>query len=365
MNKKILFLIPSLRYNDGIACAIMNYYMSLIESGWIVDFMLVEEGENAWNQQISGRGKIYRLPNVNKYNPVIKRTIETIIRKGDYSIVHVNIPGHVALMTLIAAQRNNVKIRIFHCHNPKNILTIKTSVSTYIYDHLCFPKATHFVACSNSTGVSRFGEREFKVIKNVIDPVKFRFNEASRKENREALRMNDNFVVGVVARISAQKNPKFILECFAKFKKLQENAKLIWIGDGEMKPELEVSIDSMGLQNECILLGKKSDVENWYAAMDLFFLPSKFEGLGIVFLEAQCTGLPCLGSTNVPVETEVTDLMYRLDLGKSAEQWAIEMKKISETKLKRHSRAQEFIDAGYTHEATKNDLVEYYNSLIK
>ena len=149
------------------------------------------------------------------------------------------------------------------------------------------------------------------------------------------------------------------------FKKLQENAKLIWIGDGEMKPELEVSIDSMGLQNECILLGKKSDVENWYAAMDLFFLPSKFEGLGIVFLEAQCTGLPCLGSTNVPVETEVTDLMYRLDLGKSAEQWAIEMKKISETKLKRHSRAQEFIDAGYTHEATKNDLVEYYNSLIK
>ena len=80
MNKKILFLIPSLRYNDGIACAIMNYYMSLIESGWIVDFMLVEEGENAWNQQISGRGKIYRLPNVNKYNPVIKRTIETIIR---------------------------------------------------------------------------------------------------------------------------------------------------------------------------------------------------------------------------------------------------------------------------------------------
>ena len=333
MNKKILFLIPSLRYNDGIACAIMNYYMSLIESGWIVDFMLVEEGENAWNQQISGRGKIYRLPNVNKYNPVIKRTIETIIRKGDYSIVHVNIPGHVALMTLIAAQRNNVKIRIFHCHNPKNILTIKTSVSTYIYDHLCFPKATHFVACSNSTGVSRFGEREFKV--------------------------------GVVARISAQKNPEFILECFAKFKKLQENAKLIWIGDGEMKPELEVSIDSMGLQNECILLGKKSDVENWYAAMDLFFLPSKFEGLGIVFLEAQCTGLPCLGSTNVPVETEVTDLMYRLDLGKSAEQWAIEMKKISETKLKRHSRAQEFIDAGYTHEATKNDLVEYYNSLIK
>ncbi|MFQ9455722.1 MAG: glycosyltransferase [Agathobacter rectalis] len=64
---------------------------------------------------------------------------------------------------------------------------------------------------------------------------------------------------------------------------MQENAKLIWIGDGEMKPELEVSIDSMGLQNECILLGKKSDVENWYAAMDLFFLPSKFEGLGIVF----------------------------------------------------------------------------------
>lgn len=81
MNKKILFLIPSLRYNDGIACAIMNYYMSLIERGWIVDFMLVEEGENAWNQQISGRGKIYRLPNVNKYNPVIKKNYRNYYKK--------------------------------------------------------------------------------------------------------------------------------------------------------------------------------------------------------------------------------------------------------------------------------------------
>lgn len=367
MNKRVLFLIPSLRCNDGIAVTIMNYYTSLINAGWNVDFMLVEEGEHyEWYKNIKKHnGNVYRLPNVNKYSSIIKTNIENIMEKGQYDIVHVNIPGHVALVTFKIAKKNNVNIRIFHCHNPKNTLTIKTKMSTFIYDHLCLPKATHFIACSNSTGISRFGQHKFKIIKNVINPEKFKFDIKKRTILREKIGVSDNFVVGVVARISAQKNPDFILQCFSKFQEKQKNAKLVWIGDGNLEKSVKKSIELLGLSDKCILLGKKDNVEDWYSTMDLFLLPSKFEGLGIVFLEAQCSGLPCLGSTTVPVETEVTNLMHRFDLNKSASQWAEEMVKIARMKEKRYSRIQEFVNAGYTHESTKHDLVKYYDSLIK
>ena len=99
--------------------------------------------------------------------------------------------------------------------------------------------------------------------------------------------------------------------------------------------------------------------------MDLFLLPSKFEGMGIVFLEAQCTGLPCFGSTNVPIETEVTELMHRISLKQEANYWATAMKKVIDMSGDRRSRASEFINAGYTHEATKSDLLNMYEKWIK
>lgn len=113
------------------------------------------------------------------------------------------------------------------------------------------------------------------------------------------------------------------------------------------------------------MLGRKNNIEKWYSAMDLFLLPSKFEGMGIVFLEAQCTGLPCFGSTNVPIETEVTELMHRISLKQEANYWATAMKKVTDMSGDRRSRASEFINAGYTHEATKSDLLNMYEKRIK
>ena len=364
--KKALILLPYLKNGDGTAVALMNYYQELIEHGWRIDFLVLKIFECEWLNKVKADGNnIYELPKENKYSYKVSRKIRSIIKEGKYDIVHVNMPGHVGFETLKMARQYGIGKRIFHAHNPRNNLNLKTVISTKVYDYLLHREATELVACSKSAGNSRFGNKDFQVLKNVIDTDRFVYRLEDRRYIREKLHIEKKVVVGVVGRFAAQKNPEFLLECFAEYNKLNKESVLLWIGDGELQEKIQDRAKNMGLKGACLFVGRKNNIEKWYSAMDLFLLPSKFEGMGIVFLEAQCTGLPCFGSTNVPIETEVTELMHRISLKQEANYWATAMKKVTDMSGDRRSRASEFINAGYTHEATKSDLLNMYEKRIK
>lgn len=364
--KKALILLPYLKNGDGTAVALMNYYQELIEHGWRIDFLVLKIFECEWLNKVKADGNnIYELPKENKYSYKVSRKIRSIIKEGKYDIVHVNMPGHVGFETLKMARQYGIGKRIFHAHNPRNNLNLKTVISTKVYDYLLQREATELVACSKSAGNSRFGNKDFQVLKNVIDTDRFVYRLEDRRYIREKLHIEKKVVVGVVGRFAAQKNPEFLLECFAEYNKLNKESVLLWIGDGELQEKIQDRAKKMGLKGACLFVGRKNNIEKWYSAMDLFLLPSKFEGMGIVFLEAQCTGLPCFGSTNVPIETEVTELMHRISLKQEANYWATAMKKVTDMSGDRRSRASEFINAGYTHEATKSDLLNMYEKRIK
>mgnify|MGYP000743806585 FL=1 len=364
--KKALILLPYLKNGDGTAVALMNYYQELIEHGWRIDFLVLKIFECEWLNKVKADGNnIYELPKENKYSYKVSRKIRSIIKEGKYDIVHVNMPGHVGFETLKMARQYGIGKRIFHAHNPRNNLNLKTVISTKVYDYLLQREATELVACSKSAGNSRFGNKDFQVLKNVIDTDRFVYRLGDRRYIREKLHIEKKVVVGVVGRFAAQKNPEFLLECFAEYNKLNKESVLLWIGDGELQEKIQDRAKNMGLKGACLFVGRKNNIEKWYSAMDLFLLPSKFEGMGIVFLEAQCTGLPCFGSTNVPIETEVTELMHRISLKQEANYWATAMKKVTDMSGDRRSRASEFINAGYTHEATKSDLLNMYEKRIK
>lgn len=364
--KKALILLPYLKNGDGTAVALMNYYQELIEHGWRIDFLVLKIFECEWLNKVKADGNnIYELPKENKYSYKVSRKIRSIIKEGKYDIVHVNMPGHVGFETLKMARQYGIRKRIFHAHNPRNNLNLKTVISTKVYDYLLQREATELVACSKSAGNSRFGNKDFQVLKNVIDTDRFVYRLEDRRYIREKLHIEKKVVVGVVGRFAAQKNPEFLLECFAEYNKLNKESVLLWIGDGELQEKIQDRAKNMGLKGACLFVGRKNNIEKWYSAMDLFLLPSKFEGMGIVFLEAQCTGLPCFGSTNVPIETEVTELMHRISLKQEANYWATAMKKVTDMSGDRRSRASEFINAGYTHEATKSDLLNMYEKRIK
>lgn len=363
--KKVLIILPFLKNGDGTATAIMNYYDELIDNNWKVDFLVLEDKECIWKEKvISNGGNIISLNCHNKYSIDINKKIHQVISSGNYQIIHVNIPGHIALIALKEAKKSHIMIRIFHCHNPKNTLNLKSRISTMLYDSLCFRKANYFISCSNTAGESRFKQRDFYVLKNVIDENRFVYKDKKRMELRKQLKLDDKIVIGTVSRITKQKNPEFLIECFNEFKKIEPKAFLLWIGEGELKEKIKTKLEKKGLADDVFFLGKQNNVEDWYSVMDIFLLPSFFEGMGIVFLEAQSTGLTCFGSDKVPIETEITNLMHRIPLKKDSKYWAKEMQKYLNLN-ERTSRYQDFAKANYTHKSTAKDMLILYNNFME
>lgn len=362
--KKALIVLPSLENGDGSAASIMNYYKPLSQE-WNVDFLLLRETDNIRTKQITADGgKIFILPQKNKYSHAIAKAIASIIKNGKYLVVHINLPGHIAYRALLEAKKRHVPVRIFHCHNPKNDLNLKTKISTRIYDTLCLRYANKLLACSESAGISRFGNKYFYILKNAIITEHFLFNPETRAVIRKELGVEDSILVGVIGRITAQKNPFYLVDCFAAFKAKEPLARLLWIGEGELIEQVKKSLDSQGLLDDCIFLGRREDVGKWYSAMDLFLLPSIFEGLGIVFLEAQCSGLPCFGSDCVPVDTEITELMHRIPLRKTPDEWADFMLNTLKSSTKRISRENDLRNAGFDLSSVEDHLRTLYNFLL-
>ena len=361
-----MIVFPFLKNGDGTAVAIMNYYEALIEDGWNVDFLSLREIQCEWDSMVKNNGgKVYALPAKNKYSIEVKRALKKVLRENKYDIVHVNMPGHIGAMALKFAKKNGCKGRIFHCHNPKNTINFKTKFSTVFYDYFCKKYANYYAACSETAGISRFGDRELTVLKNVIDIERFSYNEEKRFQIRNELGINNRCVIGVAGRFAKQKNPDFIIDCFKEVHKRNSNAFLLWIGEGELLDYVADRLQKENLQGNYCLPGRKNNIEDWYSAMDLFFLPSVFEGMGIVFLEAQSVGVPCIGSKNVPRETEVTELMNRIDLATEMDVWVDRILEILSGQYERKDRKIEFIDAGYTHEQTSKDMLRLYQDIIE
>ena len=183
--------------------------------------------------------------------------------------------------------------------------------------------ATDFIACSKSSGEFLFGDiKQITIINNSIDREKFRFNSQSREIYRKKWKLNDQLVIGTVGRLSKQKNTEFLLEIFREIHANKKNSTLLIVGKGKQKDSLLKKAKDMSLEHAIRFLGVRDDIPDIMSAMDIFVLPSRFEGFGIVLLEAQVVGLPCFSSDKVPKETCISDYITYLSLDLSPNEWA-------------------------------------------
>lgn len=187
--------------------------------------------------------------------------------------------------------------------------------------------ATDYCACSQYAGAWLFGRRSMErgkvmILHNAIDLDKFRFDPRTRDEVRRELNLEGKFVVGHVGRFCAPKNHSFLIEIFAEVQKRTQGAVLLLAGDGELVGAVKEKAARLGLEEPARFLGIRSDVARLYQAMDVFVLPSLYEGLPVVGVEAQAAGLPCVFSGAVTREAELTDHVQFLPLNSGAEQWA-------------------------------------------
>lgn len=312
-NKKIkVAQIMGKWVGGGVEAVIMNYYCNIDNSKIEFDFIFDSDSIYIPRKEIEAiGGNVIVVP---PYQCVLKyqKELKRIFKNNKYDIVHSNI-NTLSVIPLRVAKKCNIPIRIAHSHST----TIKIEVAKNILKQVLRPfskvYANEFFACSEVAGRWQFGDKTFEkgrvtLINNAIDIERFKYNEIERKNIRESLGLSDEtLVIGSVGRFVKTKNQSFLLDVLEELIKQNNNSKLLLMGQGPLEGEIKEKIKQKGLQNNVIIVGQRNDIERYYQAMDVFTLPSLYEGLGMVLIEAQTSGLPCIASTNVPKITKVTD----------------------------------------------------------
>lgn len=297
----------------GVETFVMNYYRNIDREKIQFDFIIDSDSTCVPKEEIESLGgRIIEIPPYQKIFSYMNKLSKTL-KNNNYKIVHSHI-NTLSVFPLYCAKKVGVPIRISHSHSTSNIKEWKKNIIKSLLKPFSKIFATHYFACSEYAGRWLFGDKTFNdgkvtVIHNAIDIDKFKYNEETRKKIRKELGIEDKFVIGHVGRFVKQKNHEFLINIFNQIHKEEEKATLVLIGDGPLEKKIKNKVNKMGLQEYVKFLGVRDNVNELMQAMDLLLLPSFYEGLGIVAIEAQCSGLPCICSKNVPQEVKISNLV--------------------------------------------------------
>lgn len=359
----VLYINGGPMNRGGIESFMMNYFRRIDRERVQIDFVVHGYEKGAYDEEIEQRGgKIYHVPIKSKHPLAYKNELEKIFSNGRYSIVH----SHADAMScwiLKIAKQCGVPVRIAHSHNTDHLTTNKLKYLVNEVARRNITKyATHCVACSEAAGKWLFGSHDFKVIPNAIDLGRFQYNKAVGEEIREELGIpKDTVVLGHVGRFDTQKNHEFLIRVFKRISQQNKKIALMLIGEGWNQPQIEAMVEQEKLEENVIFMGARDDVNRLYNAMDCFVLPSLFEGLPVVLLEAQGNGLNCVVSDAITREVDLTHTVSFLPLDEKV--WA---GALSEMKaIPRHDTTKAIQDAGYDIRLAAKVLEDLYVELGK
>lgn len=373
MNEPIRILnIVGLMSPGGIETLIMNIYRNLDREKVQFDFLTHKGIDGIFDDEImSLGGRIYKMPKLREgsktyywkifeYRRELKKFF---LEHKEYKIIHCHMTNLAAIYVPIAKKYGNVSCVITHSH----LTQARPGLAGIVTDilHKAIPSiATDYFACSEMASCwiypkSIINTGKVKIIKNGIDPRKFYYDETKRNALREKLGLSNKLVIGNVARFKAEKNHTFQIDVFNELLKIEPNAILMLIGEGELMPEIKQKVHNLNIENKVLFMGVRSDIPELMLCMDIFLLPSLYEGLPVVGVEAQASGLPLITSTGVTNEVDITGNVTFLDLSESPSIWARRMLDVHKTFV-RHDMYEYIQKNGYDITETAKWLQEFY-----
>ena len=364
---RVLHILHSMN-RGGAENAIMNYYRHIDRSMVQFDFLLTEQNKSQFEDEIiSLGGKVYRVPLLRMSNPFpyLKAVSSFFDMHPEYKIVHSHTSSK-SFFPLWIAKRKGIPVRIAHSHGSHS----EASFNGRIRDLLKFPLknvATNYLACGVEAakwlyGGDLFKDGKVKILPNVIECSRFAYNNDIRNDYRIKLGLSENsLLLGCTARFCYPKNQVFAVDVFKKIHDIVKNSKLILVGDGEQRAEIESRISNYGLEDSVIFTGVVSNVSDYEQAMDIYLMPSFYEGLPLSLIEAQISGLKCFVSTGIPKEVDKTGLVTFLPLSDGAKNWAEII--IANRNYVRRSYLCELKQAGYDAETSAKHLEQLYLDL--
>ena len=360
---RVLHILGSIQ-RGGTESVVFNNYQYIDRSKVQFDIAIDDNSPCEVPQNIIDMGcRIYRIPPYTK-QPAYIIAIREICLKNRYQIVHSHMNA-MSIFPLFAVWLAKVPVRISHSHSTaaKGKGETKRNIIKYVLRPFSKLFATHYFACSEHAARWLFGNRvmekgEVVILNNAISAKRFCYNLRTREEIRVQIGIKDKFVIGHVGRFSPPKNHDFLIDVFNDVIKIRDNAHLLLIGGigsagAGIEERVRKKLDSYGITDKVSFLGSMENISAFYQAMDVFILPSLYEGLGMACIEAQASGLPCIMSDRIPKEVQINENVKFLSLYESAERWAYE---VAESRGIRGDYSKQIASAGY-------DIIEVANTL--
>ena len=350
----------------GVESVVFAYLANMDRTGMDIDVLYDADSTVAPPRELAEAGiRFIEIPPYQKL-PVYIKAIKELCRKNGYDIVHSHL-NSLSGFPLYAAKRGGVKVRIAHNHTTSSKAERKRDLAKRALRPLARRYATNYAACSENAGRWLYGDGIFdsgkvKVFANAVDTDKFRFSPASRDAARRELGVGERFVLLHVGRFVTVKNHPFIIDVFRELKKLVPDAVLVLVGDGELEERIKALASSRGLSRDVIFCGAVSDAERYYSAADAFVLPSLYEGLPVVAVEAQASGLPCFISDGVTRECAVTSGVHFLPLDAGGAAWA---KAVSEEAARDRLADNEAVRSSrFNIKTSASEMRAYYDGIL-
>ena len=323
---KILHIMPSISINNGMMSVIINYHKHIDRTKVQFDYLYFFENDGNHLETINQLGgKAYFIGAPRPTVRYFKKIDAFFSKHGDeYTAIHCH-PIFASELFGRNAKRHGIKHIIAHSHSTKYSNKKISAIRNYIINLFIGHFATDYMACSKDAS-KLFGRaiknKNVYILNNAIDCDNFLFDINRREEIRSSFHIQGNETVfGHVGRFTNEKNHKFLIDVFNEYKKLNVNSKLILVGDGPLIEGIKKHINSLNLTGNVIFAGRRTDIPALLSAMDIFILPSLFEGVPVAVVEAQTSGLPCFISDTITKSVNFSNCTY-LSIKKPALFWA-------------------------------------------
>lgn len=370
-NKLHVLVLITVMDRAGAETIMMNYLRNINREKIQMDFLINRPDRADYEDEIEALGsKVYHMCPMypGKFRQYKKEFRKFLIEHPEYKIIHSHLEER-SYFALKIAKEMGVPVRIVHAHSTPKYFNMKLPVRLYFRKKLK-GTYTHRFACSEEPAKWLYGTTEnVTFMRNAIDVDKFSFSEEVRESVRKKLGIGkDTLVIGHVGRFTYEKNHNYLIDVFNDVNKQHPDSKLLLIGGGKPKEEIEMKtaikkkVQELGLQDKVSFLGIRDDVNELMQAMDLLVMPSVSEGFPVTLVEAQAAGVRCLVSDVVTSKCNISREMQFMSLDSGAEEWANKILSFSKAELNKSEMNKKVKQAGYDIKENAKWLEEFYES---
>lgn len=360
--KRILCIVGGMNAG-GAETFLMKLYRKLDKSKYQMDFYVTDSNEGYYDKEIlSLGGKIYR--SVPKSKNLLKslKNLANVVKKNNYKYVMRVSQHSLSTLELLVAKLNGADVLIYRSSNSKTGGGKINTLLHYFFKWMSIRIPNIKIAPSTEAAEFMFGKnciinKNAKILKNGIPLELFQFDEKKRNKIRNEFKIEEKFVIGHVGRFSEQKNHYYLLDVFSEIVKLNNDSVLLLVGNGNLENKIKERVKRLGLENQVVFAGTRSNIPEILMAMDVFIFPSFFEGLPNSVIEAQATGLPCLISDTITSEVKIIDEVKFMSIKEQPSNWAKEALTMTRNNEIENIR-NKFIRNGYDINKIVDDFID-------